>query len=136
VELNKIAAMPVTTAEQSNGILVALEGLRADWKKRPVRPDLPEWRRAAESALDVAFDGVIRDLQRDALRGGVPQLDQLTLKKFLEPVFDELSTGLQRAFVEKFGKKPEPGAPPKKIEAADIAGALFMLFGPPPKKKP
>jgi hypothetical protein len=136
-ELERIAALPLRTPEQQNALVVALESLRDAWQQKGKgQPGLPEWRRVVDAAIGTAFDGVLGELRAAASAGhGKLQLDAQLLQRHLKPVLDEIANGLRRNLVQKFGTPPPPGAPPLEVEAADVAGILLTLFGPPPKKK-
>jgi hypothetical protein len=135
-ELKRISALPVETPEQRNGLLLALENLRAEWleKGRALPADAPPWRRAVDDAITVGFDGIIGDLQRGGVPGYQFNLSNELVMRHLKPVFDALTDGLKQNLVTKFGKRPPPGAPPPKVDAADVAGMLVTLFGPNKKK--
>jgi hypothetical protein len=132
-ELKRIAAMPAETPEQRNALLLALQGFRAEWNdKVRAGDDAPAWRRSIDGAIARGFDGLIAALGRTG--DGAGGISQQMLQEHLKPVFDELGVGLRQNLVEKFGKRPPPGTPPPQVNAADVAGMLFTLFGPPKQK--
>jgi hypothetical protein len=132
-ELKRLAAMPVETPEQKNAMLLTLEALRADWQAR-VKADAPAWRRAVDEAVAKGFDGLAEEVKRAGQGNEHFQLDAPLIQKHLAPVIEALADGLKRNLVEKFGKRPPPGAPQPKVDGADVAAMFLTLFGPPKKK--
>jgi hypothetical protein len=132
-ELKRIAAMPLRTREQQSALLLALESLRDGWQQKGrARPNAPAWRRVVDDAIAAAFDGVLGEIRAGGGEG--LRLEPQMLQRHLGPVFDAVADGLRRNLVEKFGKPQAPGAPPAQVDAADVAGILLTLFGPPKKK--
>jgi hypothetical protein len=134
-ELKRIAQLPVRTPEQQDALIVALESLRADWEtKWKARENAPAWRAAVDTAIVNAFDELIRNARKRGSDGAF-RIDPEMVKRALEPVLQELSDGLRKNLVDKFGKKPPPGTTPPKVDSTDVAAILLTVFGPPPKKK-
>jgi len=135
-ELKRIAALPLRTREQQNALVMALESLRDGWQeKAKVRTDAPEWRRLVDDAIAAAFDSILGEVRASAASGDTQlKLQPEMLQRHLRPVLDAVADGLRRNLVQKFGKPQPPGAPPPQVDAADVAGILLTLFGPPKKK--
>jgi hypothetical protein len=134
-ELKRISSLPVHTPEQQNALLVALQSLRAEWEeKAKVHGEAPLWRRLVDNSVQKALDGLIGDLGRGSVQGGAIHFDNALVQSHLKPVFEALTDGLKQNLVEKFGKRPPPGAPPPKVDGADVAAMLLTLFGPNKKK--
>jgi hypothetical protein len=134
-ELKRIAQLPVRTPEQQDALIVALETLRSDWEARwKAKEGAPAWRGAVDAAIVNAFDELVRNARK---RGpdGTFRIDPEMVKRALEPVLQELSDGLRKNLVDKFGQRPPPGTPPPKVDSTDVAAMLLTVFGPPPKKK-
>src|SRR3954468_6893808 len=104
-ELKRIAQLPVRTPEQQDALIVALESMRSDWEEKyKAKEGAPDWRRAVDAAIVNAFEELLRTARK---RGpdGTFRIDPMMIKRAVEPVLDELSAGLRKNLVEKFGQK-------------------------------
>ncbi len=130
-EIERVTTLPAQGSPNVDAIVAALQAMKVEWDKKVAqRFDRPVWLRRMDEAIALALSKILTAGQTMDRHGNLGfQLEGETVKKLATPVVDAALDGLERAFVDKWVKKPgEPEAQPKKVEASDLGGILSLLL--------